>query len=128
MEYFKKGVTAPDTSSSHVKFDFSGLSRGDVWVGHSTSSCRRWLLSLLGWPGCCRVLRSFLASELLLKPTLQAALFSFLYLDLLDCTGTLFSMVSATLCCSASLRLADGGGARRLAATACHRAQRNRDT
>ena len=32
MDYFKKGVTAPDTSASHVKWDFSGLSRGDVWV------------------------------------------------------------------------------------------------
>ena len=54
MEYFKKVATAPDASASSLKWDFSGLSRGDVW----------------------------------------AALFSFLYLDFLDCTGTLFSMVS----------------------------------
>ena len=38
MEYFKKGVTAPDTSASHVKWDFSGLSRGDVWVGNATAA------------------------------------------------------------------------------------------
>jgi hypothetical protein len=53
MEYFKKVVDTPSTAASAMKWDWSGLGRGDVW----------------------------------------AALFSFLYLDFLDCTGTLFSMV-----------------------------------
>jgi hypothetical protein len=88
MEYFKKGVTAPDTSASHVKWDFSGLSRGDVWVGGSAAPAA-------GSPCWCPLLRAACARQLWLEqpPVLQAALFSFLYLDLLDCTGTLFSMV-----------------------------------
>jgi hypothetical protein len=38
MDYFKKGVAAPDASASAVKWDFSGLSRADVWVGGGSAA------------------------------------------------------------------------------------------